>query len=100
MKKNCWEIKACGKCTSALGDDACPVCKESKLDGVHDGVNGGRACWAVPHTKCGGVTQGSLGEKFVDCSGCDFYNMVRNEEGGSFLPPVTLLGKLWAGARR
>ncbi len=99
MKQNCWDVKSCGRCTTKLGDEACPVCKETKLDGVHGGVNGGRACWTIPHTKCGGSKQGSLGQKFIDCAVCDFYNMVKKEEGDSFQHPATLLGKLWRGRR-
>ena len=84
MKKNCWEVKACERCAKVLIDDACPVCKEIKLHGVHGGVNGGRICWTIPHTKCGGVTQGSFGSKLVHCMLCDFYNMVKDEEKESF----------------
>jgi hypothetical protein len=84
MNKNCWEVKACGKCTTSLGDDACPVCKEVKLHEVHGGVNGGRACWTVPHTKCGCITQGDVGSKFYNCRKCDFYQMVMKELKGSF----------------
>ena len=94
MKKNCWEVKRCMKCIKILRDEACPVCKETKLDGVHGGVNGGRACWTIPHTKCGGSAQGSFGEKFIDCVNCDFYNMVKKEEGDSFQLSATILSKL------
>ena len=94
MKKNCWEVKACEKCIKILGDDACPVCKESKLHGVHGGVNGGRACWTIPHTKCGGVTQGSFGSKFDTCKACNFYKMVKEEEQGLFQFSATILSKL------
>ncbi len=89
MKKNCWEVKACKKCTTILGDDCCPVCKEVKLDGVHDGVNGGRACWTIPRTKCGGSTQRVFGNKFDNCTACNFYNMVKEEEKGSFYLSAT-----------
>jgi len=94
MKKNCWEFKACGRCTANAGDDACPVCKEPKLDGVHGGLNGGRACWTIPHTKCGGITQGSYSRKFDNCVECDFYKTVKAEERGSFQLSATLLAKL------
>jgi len=78
-----------------VGDDACPVCKASTLHGVHDGINGGRACWTIPHTKCDGITQGTFGDKFRNCAECDFYQMVKEEEKGSFELSATLLGKLW-----
>ena len=92
MKKNCWEVKACGR--STVGDDACPVCQESKLHGVHGGVNGGRACWTISHTKCGGTTQGPFGSKFRNCQECDFYKSVKEEEKGSFQLAATILSKL------
>ena len=94
MKKNCWEVKACERCTAIQGDDSCPVCKEEKLHGVHGGVNGGRACWTIPHTKCGGVTQGSFSSKYISCMECDFYNLVKAEEKGSFQFSATILSKL------
>lgn len=77
-----------------LADDACPVCKEDKLDGIHGGVKGGRACWVIPHTKCGGSTQGLLSSKFIMCMECDFYNMVRQEEQESFQTAATILSIL------
>src|SRR5450756_1298959 len=94
MKKNCWEVKACERFTSILGDASCPVCKETKLHGIHGGVNGGRACWTIPHTKCGGITQGRFGNKFANCRECNFYNMVRNEEKGAFQLSATILSTL------
>ena len=94
MKKNCWEVKACERCTTILGDDSCPVCKESKLNGVHGGVNGGRACWTISHTKCEGTTQGTFGNKFVNCMECDFYNLVKAEEESSFQLSATIMSKL------
>ena len=94
MKKNCWEVKACERCTTALKDDSCPVCKEDRLHGLHGGLNGGRACWTISHTKCGGSVQGHFGNKFANCKECDFYKMVKAEEGGSFELSATILTKL------
>lgn len=95
MKKpNCWEVKACGKCITIAGDEACPVCKETKAHGIHDGVNAGRTCWVIPHTKCGGSTQGSFGSKFDNCVVCNFYKMVKEQERGSFQLSVIILSKL------
>ena len=39
VKQNCLQVKACEKCTTLSGDDSCPVCKENKLHGVHEGAN-------------------------------------------------------------
>ncbi len=84
MKKNCWEVKLCGRCATILVDDACPVCKATKLNGVNGGFNGGRACWTIPKTKCDGITQGSFSSKLRNCVVCDFYKMVKEEEKESF----------------
>jgi hypothetical protein len=94
VKKNCWEVKSCQRCATIAGDDACPVCKETKLHGIHEGVNAGRACWVIPHTKCGDSIQGSFGSKFDNCMACNFYNMVKVEEKGSFQLSATILSKL------
>jgi hypothetical protein len=87
MKKlNCWEFLECGRgYTSGVnhaGREVCPAAKEKSLDGIHGGMNGGRACWAVAgktgreHNSCG-------------CSNscfkrCNFYVKVRIEEGMNF----------------
>jgi hypothetical protein len=94
MKKNCWEVKACGRCTTMQGDDACPVCREAKVNGIHGGKNGGRVCWTIAHTRCGGVTQGTFSDKFTSCKECDFYKMVKEEEKGSFMLSASILPHL------
>jgi hypothetical protein len=61
---------------------------------VHGGKNAGRACWVVAGTYCGGEAQGSFALKITDCSLCDFYNLVRDEEGRKFEPSTALLRML------
>lgn len=87
MKKNCWEVKQCGRTPGGknvpeLG--VCPARMASNLDGVHGGWNGGRACWVVAGTMCGGVVQGTFAMKFGTCEKCDFYRSVREEESNDF----------------
>ena len=94
MKKNCWEVKACERCAKAVGDESCPVCKEIGLNGVHGGINGGRACWVIPHTRCGGTVQGRFGQKFSNCMECEFYRMVKAEEKGNFQLTATILSNM------
>ena len=48
------------------------------------GKNGGRACWVVAATLCGGKEQGGFGQKYKSCAKCDFYLQVRTEEGSRF----------------
>jgi hypothetical protein len=96
-KANCWEVKRCGRepggaRESQLGK--CPAALERRLDSVHQGKNGGRACWVVAGTLCKGEVQGSFAKKFSNCKECDFYLAVRKEEGGRFELSATLLGRL------
>jgi hypothetical protein len=96
-KKNCWEVKECGREPGGekvreLG--ICPVTMALKLDGVHGGKAAGRACWVVAGTLCGGQVQGTFAMKFENCESCDFYEAVRQEEFPSFQYSSTLLAKL------
>jgi len=96
MKLNCWQYKLCGrepggKHVEEFG--VCPAATESRLDGVHGGVNGGRACWVVPGTICGTRENNEdyLIQKYRQCSNCGFYKRVRFEEGRNFLITPELL---------
>ena len=96
-KLNCWEFKKCGRQPEGLHVHdlgLCPASLEEGLDGVHDGVNAGRACWVVAGTLCKGETQGTFAEKFQNCEQCDFYAKVRDEEYPNFKYSSTLIGKL------
>jgi hypothetical protein len=83
MKKNCWEHKNCGRQPGGhkaeeLG--VCPVTTYQALDGAHEGKNGGRACWAIVGSLCGGKIQGTYAQKFNNCWRCDFMIAVKKEE--------------------
>lgn len=97
MKKNCWEFKGCGrepggKNAEILG--ICPATIESHLDGTHGGKNAGRACWVVAGTLCRGEVQGTFAKKFGDCLKCDFFQLVRKEEGNLFIISTAILKML------
>ncbi|MBF0565792.1 MAG: hypothetical protein HQK89_11160 [Nitrospirae bacterium] len=82
-KLNCWEYNECGReeggiKASELG--ICPTALESRLDGFHGGKNGGRACWAIAGTLCGGKAKGTVAKKLKDCMLCNFHQLVVNEE--------------------
>lgn len=86
-KINCWDYKQCGRepggCqTASLGE--CPAAKDPKNEGVHEGKKAGRACWVVSGTLCEGTVQGSFAAKLNSCLDCDFYKLVKTEEGGNF----------------
>ncbi len=81
---NCWEVMMCGRETG--GDNAaeygvCPAASDETYDGINSGECGGRICWAVAGTFCGGCVQGSFADKRFSCLNCDFYQMVQEEEG-------------------
>ena len=96
-KINCWEYKKCGREPGGvkvhdLG--VCPATEEERLDGTHGGKNGGRACWAVAGSMCGGVVQGSFAQKYGNCVICDFFRSVKEDEGRDFILSSELLEKL------
>ena len=69
---NCWEAKKCerqpgGAKVSELG--VCPVTTTSKVNGVNGGKNGGRVCWAIAGTLCGGKVQGIPAFLFIPLDG-------------------------------
>jgi len=85
--ENCWQYKKCGRQpdgekTFELG--VCPAATEEKADGINNGTNGGRACWAVAGTLCKGTVQGTYALKMLNCMRCDFYNKVLGEERWGF----------------
>jgi len=97
MKKNCWEVKQCGRepsgnKVSELG--VCPAAIEVRLNTVHEGQNAGRACWVVAGTLCKGEVQGTFAKKFEACERCEFYLQVREDEFPQFVFSSVLLNKL------
>lgn len=85
-KENCWEYNSCGrepngKMTLELG--LCPAAMDNSYNGINSGVNAGRICWAVAGTFCNGDIQGTFAEKRDSCMSCDFFKLVRKEEGES-----------------
>ena len=86
-KVNCWEFKNCGRTD-------CPAMHETKVHGVHGGMNAGRACWVVAGTRCKGEVQGDFAKKQGNCSACDFYLSVQSEERMHFTTGLVLLKML------
>ncbi len=84
---NCWESKNCGRQSggpkaSELG--VCSAATATEHDGKNGGKNGGRYCWKVAGTLCGGKVQGSYAAKAVSCMACDFFKQVKQEQAGNF----------------
>jgi len=85
-KMNCWEFKKCerqggGRLVGELG--ICPAFTDVSLNGIHEGKNSGRACWAVAGTFCGGTVQGTEAQKQHSCWQCNFFQLVKKEETAS-----------------
>ena len=96
-KVNCWEFKKCGReqggaKVAELG--ICPAAIEVRTHGTNSGQNGGRACWALTGTLCGGRVQGTFAMKLGNCIGCEFYGLVAAEEGPDHESARDILRKL------
>ena len=94
---NCWQFKKCGREPGGAKADLLGVCSastETRVTGTNRGRNGGRACWAIGGTLCGGVVQGSFASKLGNCSKCEFYQMVATEEGPNHESARDILARL------
>ena len=96
-KQNCWEYRNCGRQpgganTHELG--VCTAATEKRLNGANNGQNGGRSCWIVTCTLCGGIRQSTFAEKIKYCSLCEFYKTVKREESDNLQSDNELIEKL------
>lgn len=85
-KLNCWEFMKCGRepggrNVSELG--LCSVITNQDADGINDGTNGGRVCWAIAGSFCQTHIEGTFARKIPSCMMCEFYDLVLKEEGKS-----------------
>lgn len=93
-KQNCWEIKKCGREPNGLKVKElgiCPAAQAEKFNAIHGGKNGGRCCWVIAGTLCGGKVQGSFAMKMTNCMACDFYKSVVEEEKDKLKRPTELV---------
>lgn len=96
-KINCWEYKKCSsheRGVTTPASEICPVSLETRFNGIYGGRNGGRSCWLVRETLCGGRNQRTAVHKFIECFFCDFKKYVIMEEGPDFLISDTILKSL------
>ena len=97
VKKNCWEVKNCGRHPGGAKASELGVCiasTERRAGGINGGKMGGRACWALTGTLCGGKIQGTIAQKLGNCLLCEFYKSVREEEGEGFVNAGAILSKM------
>ena len=92
-RMNCWEFFECGrepdgKKVREYG--ICPASVKTELDGVNDGENGGRSCWAIAGTFCGGEAQGTYAQKLGNCLKCDFHAFVRGQQVHNYANTKTI----------
>ncbi len=83
-RANCWEILRCGRepgGPNVASNGPCPATMDEAADGINNGTNGGRVCWAISGTFCGDEVDGSQATKLVSCMTCDFFSLVLEEEG-------------------
>ncbi len=83
-KLNCWEFKKCGRQpggAKAAELGVCPAATQDHVNGANGGTNGGRVCWYIAGTLCGGKVQGTFASKLSNCMQCEFYQSVVREEG-------------------
>jgi len=87
---NCWDFKKCGREPEGSKSEdlgVCPAATDTNVNGINTGKNGGRCCWIVAGTLCGGAVQGVFAEKLANCVTCEFYNKVLNEESRFVMYP-------------
>ena len=95
-KKNCWEYMDCGREPGGSACESKGVCAasvEAALDGIHGGLNGGRACWVAAGVLSDGPEEGTFVPASL-CVFCPFYDHVIKEEGSSFTFSPTLIATL------
>lgn len=97
LKINCWEFKECGRevgGAKAAELGVCPASVEKRVNSINNGLNGGRACWAIAGTLCGGEVQGSFAMKLSNCLACEFYKLVRKEELPHFVQAKDIMAQM------
>jgi hypothetical protein len=99
MKYNCWDFKHCGRQPNGnkvaeLG--VCPAAVTKSLDSANGGTNGGRCCWVIAGTLCGGAIQCMFARTISNCMECGFYKFVFAEEKaeGTFIDSIQLYKRL------
>ena len=96
IKLNCWEYLNCGRQPGGVNVaelGSCKAATETDMHGINSGINGGRACWAIEKTDCGGKLQGSYAQKLRTCIQSDFFALMRNEENIHFQNSKQILMK-------
>ena len=73
---NCWEFTNCGREPGGnRADDlgVCPAAADGRFDGLNDGINAGRVCWAVAGTDGKDRPQCIHADRAHPCETCEFF---------------------------
>ena len=82
-KLNCWEYMECGREPGGFEVQKYGICSSSasvEADGMNDGKNGGRICWAIAGTFINGKVTGKYADQKYSCINCDFFKLVSDEQ--------------------
>ena len=100
QKKNCWEVKKCGHQPGGDQVGTQGICSASTImavDGINNGINGGRACWALTGTMSGPAekVQGTFARTMsTGCYDCEFFEQVMIEEQDDFEGTIQIVQRL------
>ena len=88
VKRNCWQIRACGLGPRTAAEPrsrrVCPAALPGVFEGVNQGQNRGRFCWAIEGTLCDEQVQHRAGERLKLCLQCEVMQEVCGDEGRDF----------------
>ncbi|MEE9165876.1 MAG: hypothetical protein V3U24_00220 [Candidatus Neomarinimicrobiota bacterium] len=87
MKINCWDFVKCGREMGGTKVDKlgnCPAFTYTAFHGTNNGFRAGRYCWYVAGTFQDRKPQCTKASKIEECSSCNFFQFVREEEGPDF----------------
>ena len=96
LKRNCWEVKRCGREEGGKNVEShgvCPAATQECLDGLNNGKNGGRSCWVVEDTNCAscsGMYADPCATRISTCLKCEFFEIVAVEESESYISTMVL----------
>lgn len=88
IKLNCWEYFNCGREPNGIRSKesgVCPATINFFGKNINTGLYHGRYCWKISGTFCSGEYHGINVSKHYNCSKCEFFNLVKAEEGENFV---------------
>lgn len=91
---NCWEYMLCGREPGGSSVDefgVCPSAVDERFDGIHGGDKAGRTCWVVAGSVRKENIQCLFAKDKKNCGMCDFYRIVKREQGDQMRPTIVLV---------